>query len=101
MPFGGHFADAVRRARRRLITAVATALTTRKRTAAAFVTWRLHKGLHPHRTLDTVQPLAKEKAPAPMATKAILSLVWDHRRLIAANLRGTVPWTKDPATPGT
>src|SRR5919199_4479623 len=24
---------------------------------------RLHKGLHPHRTLDTVQPLAKEKAP--------------------------------------
>jgi hypothetical protein len=23
------------------------------------------------------------------------------RRLIAANLRGTMPWTEDPATPGT
>jgi hypothetical protein len=30
-------------------------------------------------------------------------LVWDpaDRRLIAANLRGTMPWTQDPAPPGT
>jgi hypothetical protein len=30
-------------------------------------------------------------------------LVWDpaDRRLIAANLRGTMPWTEDPATPDT
>jgi hypothetical protein len=30
-------------------------------------------------------------------------LVWDpaDRRLIAANVRGTMSWAEDPATPGT
>jgi hypothetical protein len=49
-------------------------------------------------------------APSPAAMTALLALaqadtvlVWDpaDRRLIAANLRGTMPWTQDPATPGT
>ena len=49
-------------------------------------------------------------APSPAAMTALVALaqadtvvVWDpaDRRLIAANLRGTMPWTKDPATPGT
>jgi hypothetical protein len=49
-------------------------------------------------------------APSPAAMTALVALaqadtvlVWDpaDRRLIAANLRGTMPWTKDPTTPGT
>ena len=49
-------------------------------------------------------------APSPAAMTALVALaqadtvlVWDpaDRRLIAANLRGTMPWTEDPATPGT
>jgi hypothetical protein len=49
-------------------------------------------------------------APSPAAMTALVALaradtvlVWDpaDRRLIAANLRGTMPWTKDPARPGT
>jgi hypothetical protein len=48
-------------------------------------------------------------APSPAAMTALVALapadtvlVWDpaDRRLIAANLRGTMPGTKDPATPG-
>jgi hypothetical protein len=49
-------------------------------------------------------------APSPAAMTALVALaqadtvlVWDpaDRRLIAANLRGTMPWTEDRATPGT
>jgi hypothetical protein len=49
-------------------------------------------------------------APSPAAMTALVALaqadtvlVWDpaDRRLIAANLRGTMPWTEDPAPPGT
>jgi hypothetical protein len=49
-------------------------------------------------------------APSPAAMTALVALaqadtvlVWDpaDRRLVAANLRGTMPWTKDPTTPGT
>jgi hypothetical protein len=49
-------------------------------------------------------------SPSPTAMTALVALaqadtvlVWDSadRRLIAANLRGTMPWTKDPPTPGT
>src|SRR5437660_12079411 len=49
-------------------------------------------------------------APSPAAMTALVALaqadtvlVWDpaDRRLIAANLRGAMPWTEDPATPGT
>jgi hypothetical protein len=49
-------------------------------------------------------------APGPAAMTALVALaqadtvlVWDpaDRRLIAANLRGTMPWTQDPAPPGT
>src|SRR6266567_8092089 len=49
-------------------------------------------------------------APSPAAMIALVALaqadtvlVWDpaDRRLIAANLRGTMAWTKDPARPGT
>jgi hypothetical protein len=49
-------------------------------------------------------------APGPAGTTALVAvaqadtvLVWDpgDRRLIAANLRGTMSWTEDPATPGT
>jgi hypothetical protein len=45
-------------------------------------------------------------APSPAAMTALVALaqadtvlVWDpaDRRLIAANLRGTMPWTEDPA----
>jgi hypothetical protein len=48
--------------------------------------------------------------PSPAAMTALVALaqadtvlVWDpaDRRLIAANLRGTMPWTEDRATPGT
>jgi hypothetical protein len=63
MPFGGHFAEAVRRARQKLITAVPTALTTRKRTAAAFVTWKVQKRLHTHRAFDDEQDGLNQKAP--------------------------------------
>ena len=47
-------------------------------------------------------------APSPAAMTALVALaradtvlVWDpaDRRLIAANLRGTMPWTEDAATP--
>jgi len=49
-------------------------------------------------------------APSPAAMTALVALaqadtvlVWDpaDRRLIAANVRGTMLWTEDPATPGT
>jgi hypothetical protein len=49
-------------------------------------------------------------APTPAAMTALVALaqadtvlVWDpaDRRLIAANLRGTMPWTEDLAAPGT
>jgi hypothetical protein len=49
-------------------------------------------------------------APSPAAMTALVALaqadtvlVWDpaDRRLIAANLLGTMLWTKDPAKPGT
>ena len=47
-------------------------------------------------------------SPAAMTALALLAqadtvLVWDpaDRRLIATNLRGTMPWTEDPATPDT
>jgi hypothetical protein len=49
-------------------------------------------------------------APSPAAMIALVALaqadrvlVWDpaDRRLIAANVRGTMPGTEDPATPGT
>jgi hypothetical protein len=47
-------------------------------------------------------------SPAAMTALVALAqadtvLVWDpaDRRLIAANLRGTMPWTEDRATPGT
>jgi hypothetical protein len=49
-------------------------------------------------------------APSPAAMTAFVALaqadtvlVCDpaDRRLIAANVRGTMPWTEDPATPGT
>ena len=49
-------------------------------------------------------------APSPAAMTALVALaqgntvlVWDRadRTLIAANLRGTMPWTEDAATPGT
>jgi hypothetical protein len=49
-------------------------------------------------------------APSSAAMTALVTLaradtvlVWDpaDRRLIAANLRGTMPWTTDSATPGT
>jgi hypothetical protein len=49
-------------------------------------------------------------APSTAAMTALVALaqagtvlVWDpaDRRLIAANLRGMMPWTEDPATPGT
>jgi hypothetical protein len=48
-------------------------------------------------------------APSPAAMTALVAfaqadtvLVWDpaDRTLIAANLRGTMPWTEDAATPG-
>ena len=48
-------------------------------------------------------------APSPQAMTALVALtqadtvlVWDpaDRTLIAANLRGTMPWTEDAATPG-
>jgi hypothetical protein len=48
-------------------------------------------------------------APSPAAMTALVALaqadtvlVWDQadRRLIAANLRGTMPWTEDAARPG-
>ena len=48
-------------------------------------------------------------APCPAAMTALVALaqsdtvlVWDpaDRRLIAASLRGTMPWTEDPTTPG-
>jgi hypothetical protein len=46
-------------------------------------------------------------SPAAMTARVALAqadtvLVWDpaDRRLIAANLRGTMPWTEDPAIPG-
>ena len=47
-------------------------------------------------------------APSPAAMTALVALaeadtvlVWDpaNRALIAANLRGTMPWTEDAATP--
>jgi hypothetical protein len=47
-------------------------------------------------------------APSPAAMTALVALaqdttvlVWDpaDRTLIAANLRGTMPWTEDAATP--
>ena len=47
-------------------------------------------------------------APSPAAMTALVALaeantvlVWDQvdRTLIAANLRGTMPWTEDAATP--
>src|SRR5205823_10214595 len=49
-------------------------------------------------------------APSPAAMTGLVALaqadtvlVWypADRRLIAANLRGTMPWTQDPATRGT
>jgi hypothetical protein len=49
-------------------------------------------------------------APSPAAMTALVALaqadtvlVWDptDRRLIAANLRATMPWTEDAATPAT
>jgi hypothetical protein len=49
-------------------------------------------------------------APSPVAMTALVALaegntvlVWDaaDRTLIAANLRGTMPWTEDAPTPGT
>jgi hypothetical protein len=49
-------------------------------------------------------------APSPAAMTALVALahaetvlVWDPagRTLIAANLRGTMPWTEDAATPDT
>jgi hypothetical protein len=49
-------------------------------------------------------------APSPSAMTALVALaqadtvlVWDpaDRRLIAANLRGTMSWTVDPAAPST
>jgi len=49
-------------------------------------------------------------APSPAAMTGLVALaeadtvlVWDptDRSLIAANLRGTMPWTEDPATPAT
>ena len=49
-------------------------------------------------------------APTPAAMTALVALaeadtvlVWDpaDRRLIAANLRGTMPWTEDPVPPDT
>jgi hypothetical protein len=49
-------------------------------------------------------------APSPAAMTALVALaqsntvlVWDpaDRTLIAANLRGTMPWTEDAAMPGT
>lgn len=49
-------------------------------------------------------------APSPAAMTALVALaeadtvlVWDpaDRRLIAANLRGTMSWTKDAAAPDT
>jgi hypothetical protein len=49
-------------------------------------------------------------APSPAAMAALVALaqadtvlVWDpaDRRLIAANLRGTMPWTENRATPDT
>ena len=49
-------------------------------------------------------------APSAAAMTALVALaqadtvlVWDpaDRRLIAANLRGTMPWTEDPTTPDT
>ena len=49
-------------------------------------------------------------APSPAAMTALVALAqaetvlaWDRadRRLIAANLRGTMPWTEDAAAPGT
>jgi hypothetical protein len=49
-------------------------------------------------------------APSPAAMTALVALaqadtvlVWDpaDRRLIAANLRGTMPWTEDAVTAGT
>jgi hypothetical protein len=48
-------------------------------------------------------------APSPAAMTALVALAqadtvlaWDpaDRTLIAANLRGTMPWTEDAATPG-
>jgi hypothetical protein len=47
-------------------------------------------------------------APSPATMTALVALaeadtllVWDpaDRRLVAANLRGTMPWTEEPATP--
>ena len=47
-------------------------------------------------------------APSPAAMTALVALtqadtvlVWDpaDRTLVAANLRGTMPWTENPATP--
>jgi hypothetical protein len=49
-------------------------------------------------------------APSPATLTALVALaqadtvlIWDpaDRTLIAANLRGTMPWTGDSATPGT
>jgi hypothetical protein len=49
-------------------------------------------------------------APSPAAMTALVALaqadtvlIWDpaDRTLIAANLRGTMPWTEDAAKPGT
>ena len=49
-------------------------------------------------------------APSPAAMTALVALaradtvlVWDpaDRRLIAASLRGTMPWTEDPGTQDT
>jgi hypothetical protein len=47
--------------------------------------------------------------PSPATIAALVALaqadtvlVWhpEDRRMIAANLRGTMPWTEDPGTPG-
>jgi len=47
-------------------------------------------------------------APSPAAMTTLVALgqadtvlVWDPADRIAANLRGTMSWTEDPATPGT
>ena len=50
-----------------------------------------------------VSPSAAAMTALVALAHADTVLVWDpaDRRLIAANLRGTMPWTEDPAPPGT
>jgi len=78
-----------------------TGLDKRLRSILRWQSWR-HAEVF---TLGTCLERARKRVASRSWTlaQADTVLVWDaaDRSLIAANLRGTMPWTKDPATPGT